>query len=477
MTRETGSGLGHKCPGNGPLHEDRVGRPMVRYLLEAYSIEQIQKLFEEEACALSLSPSLFSHPQAIEDAGDDDAHSILPGFESSSQAATSAMTCLPVTMSSPLDTVAIAFKPINGTILSTPATESSPEASDNPYPDSATVHQEIQELMPEQAPLIPANGTDGLKIEKPSKKKEYTCGFCNEYGIYKRLARPSDLKRHLESTHHTNNLWVCPRANCRRVFQWLGAFKEHARYHHKARIRICDAEVITLCPQTVFACGYEGCNRVYEALSGLEASPARDKFIAHVVNHLQNPVERPGASWTFTFRMRNLLSQSRLSDAWPPPSLSYEQNLGLNWDARSGSVLQKLLETRHLGDPSSLIRNTIALGSVSCREVQLARGNAVLPILGQCRAEVHHIEMSALQATLSPTETADATANCSESLIASSHSDGPQSAHHLDHDDAMQHILDSLHDQPVEQHYLSEDLTDPMEWITNNDGEEEDGVI
>lgn len=392
-------------------------------------------------------------------------------------------------MPSPLATVGIAFKPINGTSLQTTATatETSPEASDNPYSDNATAHQEKEEPKPGEAPLVPANSnatenTDGSRVEKPTKKKEYTCGFCNEYGIYKRLARPSDLKRHLESTHHTNNLWVCPKANCRRVFQWLGAFKEHARYYHKQRVRLCDAEVITLCPQTVFACGYEGCNRVYEAPSESEASPARDKFIAHVVNHLQNPVERLRA-WTFTLRMRNLLSQTGLSDAWPPPSLSYEQNLQLSWDARSGSVLQKLLETRHLGGPSSLVRNTIALGSVSCREVQLARGNAVLPIFGQCQAEVHQIEKSVAQATLSPTEAADstaesATANCSESLIASGRSDAPENAYRTEHSDhdAMQQILDSLHDQPVEQQYLSEDFTDPMEWIGNNDGGEGDGA-
>jgi hypothetical protein len=294
--------------------------------------------------------------------------------------------------------------------------------------------------------------TENSTLETPTKKqKEYTCGFCSEYGVYKRLSRPSDLKRHLESTHHTNNLWVCPKANCRRVFQWLGAFKEHARHYHKVRIRICDAEVITLCPQTVFACGFEGCNQVYEALSKSEVSPARDKFIAHVVCHLQSPLEKPKA-WTFTYRMHNLLSQSALSNVWPPPSLSHEKSLELSWDARSGSVLQKLLETRHIGNPSSLVQNAIALGSVSCREVQLAPDNAVLPVLDQCQAEVHQIDPPTVQANLSPAEAADATAesepvttNCSESLIPPGYSDALESVYEPEqsHEDVMQEILDS----------------------------------
>lgn len=412
-----------------------------------------------------------------------------PESEPSPKAAISSTAYQTITIPSYLDTAQTAFKPINSTFLSTTAAEGSPEGSDITFSDNAIVHQRKEESTAEEMLLNLANhntaGNAGIvNIETPTKKqKEYTCGFCSEYGIHKRLSRPSDLKRHLESTHHTNNLWICPKANCRRVFQWLGTFKEHVKYYHKVRIRLCDAEIITLCPQTVFACGFEGCSQVYEAPSEFEASPTRDEFIAHVVDHLRGTVEPPKA-WTFTLRMRNLLSQGGLSNVWPPPSLSYEQTLQLKWDARSSSVLQKLLETRHLGVTSSLIRNAIALGSISCREVQLARGNAVLPILGQCQTEVHQVGMPAVQATLPPTEAADATvesvtANYSASVIASSHSGASESAYPPghSHQDAMQQILDSLHDQPVEQQYLSEDFTDPMEWIENNDSEEGDDVV
>lgn len=383
-----------------------------------------------------------------------------------------------------LGAVGIAFKPINSIFISPAAAERSPEFSDS----TAFAHQRQEEPTAEEALLNLANQdvaekSDDLKIEKPTKKKEYICGFCSEYGIYKKLSRPSDLKRHLESTHHTNNLWVCPKEDCRRVFQWLGAFKEHARHYHKVRIRIYDAEVITLCPQTVFACGFEGCSQVYEAPSELEASPARDKFIAHVVTHLQSILDKPRA-WNFTFRMRNLLSQSALSNIWPPPSLSYEQSLQLKWDVRSGSVLQRLLETRHLGNPSSLIRNAIALGSIPCREVQLAQGNAVLPILGQCQSEVHQIDILAAEATHSPTESADGatestTASRSESLVAPNHSDALERVYRLEHShhDALQEIFDSFHGQPVEQQYLSEDFTDQMEWIEDNDSEVGNDII
>lgn len=238
-----------------------------------------------------------------------------------------------------------------------------------------------------------------------------------------------------------------------------------------------------LCPQTVFACGFEGCNQVYEAPSEFEATPTKDKYIAHILGHFRGDIEKPKA-WTFTLRMRNLLSQDGLSNVWPPSSLSYEQNLGLNWDGRSGSVLQKLLETRHLGDVNSLIRNAIALGSIPCREVQLARGNAVLPILSQCQSEVHRIDMVAVQNAFVPIQAANDTAgsvttNCRASLINSDHTGTPDGAYqpqHL-HQDSMEEMLDSLITQPTEQQYLSEDFANPMEWIEGNDSEEGNGVI
>lgn len=488
MPRGAGSRLKRKSPCNGPLHEDRVGRPMVRYLLDTYTMQQIQKLFEEEACALPLSPSSLSFPQAVDDDGDD-ADSILPESEPKPKAVISSTACGTITMPSSLNTVSRSFKPINNTSLSATAAERNLKNSNITFSENALVHQRKEEFMAEKVPLRPANDnatedSENLNIGTPPRKqKEYTCGLCSEYGIHKRLSRPSDLKRHLENTHHTDNLWVCPKANCRRVFQWLGAFKEHARYYHKVRIRICDAEIITLCPQTVFACGFEGCNQVYEAPSEAEASPTKDKFIAHILSHFRSTLEKPRA-WTFSLRMRNLLSQDGLSNVWPPPSLSYEQNLELNWDARSGSVLQKLLETRHLGSASSLIRNAIALGSMPLREVQLARGNAVLPILSQCQAAAHQIDMITVQATISTTEAAtgiaeSVTTNCSTSLLVSEHTDAPGGAYRPQdlHQDAMQEILDSLNVPSVEQQYLSEDVTNPMEWIEHNDSEEVHDVV
>lgn len=249
------------------------------------------------------------------------------------------------------------------------------------------------------------------------------------------------------------------------------------------RIRICDAEIITLCPQTVFACGFEGCSQVYEAPSEAEANPTKDSFIAHVLGHFRGTVEKPRA-WTVTLRMRNLLNQAGLSNVWPPPSLSYEQNLRLNWDPLSSSVLLKLLETRHLGNPSSLVRNAIALGSNFCGEVQLARGNAVLPILGQCQAEVHQIDTFAVQTTLPLAEAANVAAesitpNYGASLTVSNQIDAPRGVYQPQgsHQDAMQEILYSLNVQHAEQQYLSEDFTNPMEWIQHDDSEEGDDVV
>ncbi|KAL6900175.1 hypothetical protein GGI43DRAFT_61341 [Trichoderma evansii] len=489
MFRGAGSRLRRKVPGNGPLHENRVGRPMVRYLLDSYTIQQIQKLFKEEASALAFSSSLLSPGETLANEDESDEDSTLIESEPKLRPAASRTAYESNTMPSCPDTASRASVSSNTMPSLDMAIGGSPNDSDIAFSVNTMVPQRQEMSTTEKELSNLTNGkttgnSENLNVETSlEKRKEYTCGFCSEYGIHKKLSRPSDLGRHLENTHHTNNLWVCPKPNCRRVFQWLGAFKEHARNYHKKRIRICDAEIIMLCPQTVFACGFEGCNQVFEAPSEFEASTTKDKFIAHILGHFRGNIEEPKV-WTFTLRMRNLLSQDGLSNVWPPTSLSYEQNLGLNWDAQSGSVLQKLLETRHFGSVSSLIRNAIALGSIPCREVQLARGNAVLPILSQCQAEIHRIDMIAVQATFVPIKAANNTAdsvttNCRASLIASDPADAPVGAYQLQHlhQDSMEEILDSINVQPIEQQYLSEDFTNPMEWIEGHDGEEGDDVI
>jgi hypothetical protein len=190
-------------------------------------------------------------------------------------------------------------------------------------------------------------------------------------------------------------------------------------------------------------------------------------------------------AWTFTLRIRNLLRQGELFKVWPPPSLPYEEKVRLNWDARTGSVLQKLLETRHLGDLNSLVQNVIALGSNPSKEVQLAQGNIAVPILGECQAEVHQHEMHAAQFTILPmipvnvnVEPINIDYGAEVSLPVTNYADVPKGSYQpqpLMYQDPMQEMLNSLIVQPVEEQYLSTDYTGPMEWL-DYDEESDDFV-
>ncbi|KAM0255606.1 hypothetical protein ACHAQJ_005610 [Trichoderma viride] len=418
---------------------------MVRYLLASCSIEDIQKLFEEEGCRLSLLRKLLPPPQ--ENAHQD---SILPEPEPEPQAAPSNTT---------------------GDGIS--------ESSHITLPDNTIVHQREEIAMMEQPPSTPANmneeNVSGGAF--PMWQKEYTCGLCNEQGMNPKFSRRNDLQRHIEGKHHTNKLWICSPKDCRRVFQWQGAYKEHVRSHHKSRVKVSDAEILTLCPQTVFACGFEDCNKVYEAPSEFETGRTKEKYVTHVVNHFRF-MKKPTA-WTFTLRIRNLLRQGDLFNVWPPRSLSANQKMRLNWDSSTSIVLQKLLETRHLGDLNFLVHNAVALGSNPSKEVQqLVQGNLTVPIFGECQANVHQNEMPTTQFTVLPMESVNVNVlplnvDYGASLIVPNYTDVPISSYQpqpLMYQDPMQEMLDSLIVQPVQQQYFSTDYTGPTEWT---DGDEE----
>lgn len=354
------------------------------------------------------------------------------------------------------------------------------ESNNAGIPDANFAQQTVEEIVTtEQAPSTPMSQLlQGEENAIPEAslvwQKEYTCGFCIEQGFTTKCTRGNDLRRHIEGTHHSNNLWICSHKDCGRVFQWLGAYKIHVRsFHPGSRMRIGESKVVDLCPQTVFACGYDGCVKLFEARSALETAGTKKKYLDHIINHFRS-MKKP-KTWTFSNRIRNLLKQVDLVGVWPPGALSEEANVRLEWDAQTGGVLQKQLETRHLGDAASLIQNIIALGSNPGIEVQLAQANIAVPVLGECSEPVHHSNALTIPATAPAIALAIApvmdsgNADNEASLVGPDYAaiaNGGYQQQPLIYQDPMQQMLDSILLQPGEQQYNLAGWPESMEWAT-----------
>lgn len=193
----------------------------------------------------------------------------------------------------------------------------------------------------------------------PKQKSSFMCSFCKEIGIIKTCTRKNDLKRHIEDFHHTNAQWVCRYRGCQLVFDWQTAYKAHLKAEHGgSRISLDEAKV-NLCPQVVFACGFENCLQVFEAGDDAEAPQVFKDYVAHVVKHFDDGAQ--SGEWTYSRRMKNLLSQSQVHAAWVSSGLDPVSRSRLQWDPQTSRVLRKRLECRHVKDPALLVRCAMSL--------------------------------------------------------------------------------------------------------------------
>lgn len=202
-----------------------------------------------------------------------------------------------------------------------------------------------------------------LSSSSSSYRMDYACGFCAEIGITKTCTRRNDLRRHIDQFHNTNAQWLCQHPGCRVAFDWQTAYQIHLRNEHGgSQMRMEEAKVV-LCPQTVFACGREGCHRVLEAADDSAAPATWKAYTAHLIKHCEEGRGGTGGSWDYSQRMRNLLSQSRVTAAWKSSGAADAGPAPLRWDPGSSRTLRKLLETRHLDDLPRLLALVVLLGS------------------------------------------------------------------------------------------------------------------
>ncbi|KAL6797785.1 hypothetical protein GGI42DRAFT_355818 [Trichoderma sp. SZMC 28013] len=165
----------------GPSHEDRVGRPMVRYLLSTYSREQINRMLDEE----SRSPSQSSPSQSEEH----DEESML--LEPEPQGAPSKQPL--DSMKSPSSS-GISTNEISKTSI---ATTSDTSVSQN------TEEQTVLRTQPASTPTSQlAHVVENRKVPAV-RQKEFACGCCAEEEVSPKFTRADDLRRHMDDTNHS----------------------------------------------------------------------------------------------------------------------------------------------------------------------------------------------------------------------------------------------------------------------------------
>jgi hypothetical protein len=253
-------------------------------------------------------------------------------------------------------------------------------------PNSASTS--LSNLASSATPQGDVDNTDAASIVTTSSAKQkgtFMCGFCKEEGVQKTCTRKNDLKRHIEDFHNMNAQWHCHQRGCGKVFDWQTVYKTHLKIVHGGSRMALDEARVDLCPQTVFACGFDNCIQVFESQSDADAASTFKEFVAHVVKHLDEGSN--SGDWTYSTRIRNLMRQSGTLGAWSNSSWPETERNRLTWHPQTSGTLRKRLETRHLGDLRMLIQYAIALGSDPSGVPEVPE-SLKLPVKGECHMHI-----------------------------------------------------------------------------------------
>ncbi|KAM0250293.1 hypothetical protein ACHAP5_002352 [Fusarium lateritium] len=339
-------------------HDDHLDRQLLRHLMQRYGREGIAQLMEEEA----ISPATSINDRA----------SVI---SSSTYSSVKSEETPSVFDSASIRTYSSDNSSLRGSIISNVAGRTAKLLGRKPPPARPSITHDEETSPASNESTTPA----------PKQKGSFTCGFCREEDIQKTCTRKNDLKRHIEDFHNTNAQWFCRQKGCDKVFDWQTAYKTHLKQAHGGSRMSLDEAKVNLCPQTVFACGFENCAKVLEAPTDDDADTIFKEFVAHVVKHFDEGSN--SGEWSYSGRMRNLLRQSGLVQAWESSLWDEKGRSLLQWHPQSSGILRKRLETRHLNDTPLLIQYAIALGSEpsSITEYRL---DFINPIKDQCRQVV-----------------------------------------------------------------------------------------
>ncbi|GKT89472.1 homeobox and C2H2 transcription [Colletotrichum tofieldiae] len=233
------------------------------------------------------------------------------------------------------------------------------------------------------------------------QKGAFMCGFCKEEDITKTCTRKNDLKRHIEDFHNVNAQWFCRHRGCQMVFDWQGAYKTHLKQAHGGSRMSLDEAKVNLCPQVVFACGFDNCLQVFEAQGDSDASATFKEYVSHVVKHFDEGSN--SGEWSYSARIRNLLRQSQVQAAWNESMWNEASRTTLQWSPQTSGILRKRLECRHIGDVKLLVQYALMLGSDS--GAIKFREDFATPVADTCT--LHMPGHKSRQQSVAPPEPAD----------------------------------------------------------------------
>ncbi|KAF4122292.1 ZnF C2H2 [Geosmithia morbida] len=251
-------------------------------------------------------------------------------------------------------------------------------------------HRQSTETLPDD------DAASVLTTNSAKQKGTFMCGFCREEGIRKTCTRKNDLKRHMEDFHSMNALWFCGQNGCGMVFDWPTVYKTHLKTAHGGSRVVPEDVKVTLCPQTVFACGFDRCIQVFESSSDADAPATFKEYVAHVVKHFDDGGGGGGGGsgqpqWSYSTRLRNLLRQSAVLNAWADTYPDADSR-DLRWQPQTTGVLRKLLETRHVlpRNVGLLVRYAYALGSDQPDPSTLSDIHQVfrIPVSEECQLQI-----------------------------------------------------------------------------------------
>ncbi|KAG5980149.1 hypothetical protein E4U55_004354 [Claviceps digitariae] len=218
------------------------------------------------------------------------------------------------------------------------------------------------------------------------QRLDYACGLCDEENIRKTCTRRNDLRRHIENFHNRNAIWFCQHPGCKMAYDWQSAYQIHLRTAHGRSHMNVDEAMTKVCPQTVFACGFEDCTRVFESCSEDDAATTLKEYSGHVVKHFEEGSK--GGRWSYSTRVRNLLRQSQVYAQWEQAWPEMERPR-LQWDTQTSMAARKTLEAAHLEKLPLLIRVLIILGSDG-GDLSKLDGRLEPPIKEKCPAPYSH---------------------------------------------------------------------------------------
>ncbi|KAM7201654.1 hypothetical protein V8F33_003203 [Rhypophila sp. PSN 637] len=166
------------------------------------------------------------------------------------------------------------------------------------------------------------------------------CPLCLEVGLLIHISRTADLKRHLESLHRGNTIWICPKLDCGMMFEWEAHFKAHQKTHHQGQgVGRAEAPTkIELLPRLVFACGFSHCKFFLKAETHHDSISKTELFFFHILHHFK---ENINLDWHYSVRVRNLMRQGGVNEVWKARNKCAEE---FQWQPHNSFVLRKLLE-------------------------------------------------------------------------------------------------------------------------------------